>query len=81
MEEPKKISVEMRVNIKHDLTGIMYERGTDNSNYHLDQRIEVINRSSRKMETLLQGAKIVTRTGNSNNYDENLINKTHDYHG
>ena len=39
VEEPNNKFVEIRVNIKHDLTGLMDERGTGNSDYHWDQII------------------------------------------
>ena len=32
------------------------------------------------METLIQGSKIATSTGNSNNKHHTVVNKTHDYH-
>ena len=50
------------------------------SNYHLDQIIEAINRSSRRMEILLRGKKTTTSTGNSNSNDDYGANKIHDYH-
>ena len=80
MEYPRKTFVEIRGNIKHDLTGIVYERGTGNSNYNLDQIIEAINRLSRRMETLLQRAKTATHTGNSKNNNDPRVNETLDYH-
>ena len=58
----------------------MYERGTGNSNYNLDQIIEAINRLSRRMETLLQRAKTATHTGNSKNNNDPRVNETLDYH-
>ena len=51
----KKLFVEIKGNIKHDLTGTTDERGTGNSNYHLDKIIEAITRSSKMTQTLLQG--------------------------
>ena len=50
-----------------------------NSNYHLDQMIQAINRSSMRMVTLLQLSKVTTITGNSNNNDDFEINETHNY--
>ena len=66
MEERKERFVELRVNIKHDLTGLVDERVMINSNYDLDQIIEAINRPSSKMEILTQQATIVASTINSN---------------
>ena len=58
----------------------MDERGLGNSNFRPYQKIETINRLSRSMETLLQGANITTSTGGSNNDGDSGINETHDYH-
>ena len=66
MEERKERFVELRVNIKHDMTGLVDERVMINSNYDLDQIIEAINRPSSKMEILTQQATIVASTINSN---------------
>ena len=66
MEERKERFVELRVNIKHDMTGLVDERVMINSNYDLDQIIEAINMPSSKMEILTQQAKIVASTINSN---------------
>ena len=51
-----------------------------NSNYHLDQMIEAINRSSMRMVTLLQLAEVTIITDNSNNNDNFVINETNNYH-
>ena len=51
-----------------------------NSNYHLDQMIEAINRSSMRMVILLQLAEVTIITDNSNNNYDFVINETHDYH-
>ena len=50
MKELKKRFFDIRDNIRHDLTGIMDERGMGNSKYHLDQITEAINRSSSRMK-------------------------------
>ena len=55
MKNLKKGFVDISGNIKHDLTGIIDESVMGGYNYRSYQIIEETNRSSRRMETLIQG--------------------------
>ena len=50
-----------------------------NSNYHFEQKIESINGSPRRLETLLHVAITATITGDSNNNDDSGSKETHKY--
>ena len=51
-----------------------------NCKYCSDKIIKLINSSSRRMETLLQGSTISTITSNIINYYDYGVNETYDYH-
>ena len=74
MKYTKKKFVEIRGNIKHDLTFLINEREMRNPLYHPDQIIEALNRSSKSMEKLPQGTTTATSTGNNNNNDDVGVN-------